>query len=233
MKKTLLLAAAAVATLSSQAAFSDVAKASIEGNPITEGCTIDVTTFHDNDWWVDPDTDEKDHMGGGYQYVAEIDVENLKAAEIATSIKVEYTDMPTEAMAVAEPEVWGTLQICQKGAACFPDLSVTTKIDANATLTWQFDNNLPCAYPDAEGDHDALEKVAADRKYKVTLTADSEAVSFFVNFKTVKEDTGVAGVAVAEGAAEYFDLQGRRVANPEKGLYIVKKNGKTSKMVIR
>ena len=232
MKITLLLAAAAVACLSSQAAFSDVGKVSIEGTPVTEGATINVNTYHDEEWWEDPDTNEKEHMGGGFQYVAEIDLENLKDAEIPTTITVDYTDHPTQAMAEADRDAWGSLQICQKGAMCFPGLSVDSTIPAKGTITWQFDNKIPCAYPDAEDEHDAMEKAQPNRKYKVTLTADSQTLSFFVNFQYV-DDTRVSDVIAADGAAEYFDLQGRRVANPANGLYIGKQNFKTSKMVIR
>ena len=238
MKKTLLLAAAAVATLTSQAAFSDVAKVSIEGVAVEDGATINVDTHHDEEWWVDPDTGDKEYMGGGYTYVAEIDIENLKGAEVPTTITVDYTDHPSQAMAEAAPDVWGTLQICQKGAMCFPGLTVDTTIPADGAITWQFDNKVPCAYPDIADedgnapDHNPMDKAEPNRKYKVTLTVDSQTLSFFVNFQYVN-DTRVGDVIAADGAAEYFDLQGRRVANPANGLYIVKKNGKTSKMVIR
>ncbi|MCM1310247.1 MAG: Ig-like domain-containing protein [Bacteroides sp.] len=44
--------------------------------------------------------------------------------------------------------------------------------------------------------------------------------------------TSIADIAAAEGAAEYFDLQGRRVARPTKGnLYILKQGSKVSKQV--
>lgn len=52
-----------------------------------------------------------------------------------------------------------------------------------------------------------------------------------VYFKT--DDPGSVGIVAAEGAAEYFNLQGVRVAQPENGLYIVRQNGKVSKQVIR
>lgn len=47
------------------------------------------------------------------------------------------------------------------------------------------------------------------------------------------KDTAVKALNVAEGEAEYFNLQGVRVANPENGLYIVRKAGKVTKEVIR
>ena len=51
----------------------------------------------------------------------------------------------------------------------------------------------------------------------------------------VKGGAGVENVAVdaAEGAAEYFDLQGRKVAEPKAGLYLVKRGGKVAKEIIK
>ncbi|MDE6811558.1 MAG: starch-binding protein, partial [Muribaculaceae bacterium] len=41
--------------------------------------------------------------------------------------------------------------------------------------------------------------------------------------------TGVAAIEAAEGEVEFFNLQGVRVDNPEKGIYIMVKNGKANK----
>lgn len=49
------------------------------------------------------------------------------------------------------------------------------------------------------------------------------------NFAT----TGVENVSVADGDAEYFNLQGMRVENPESGLYIRRQGGTISKVYIR
>lgn len=49
-----------------------------------------------------------------------------------------------------------------------------------------------------------------------------------------KVSSGVAGVEVSEDApAVYYNLQGVRVANPENGLYIVVKGGKSQKVLVR
>lgn len=45
--------------------------------------------------------------------------------------------------------------------------------------------------------------------------------------------SSVKGIEVAEGEAEYFNMQGVRVANPENGLYIVRKAGKVTKEFVR
>ena len=54
---------------------------------------------------------------------------------------------------------------------------------------------------------------------------------------TVKENpnTGIDGVdaEAANAPAEYFDLQGRKVANPEAGLYLVKRGNKVTKELLK
>lgn len=48
------------------------------------------------------------------------------------------------------------------------------------------------------------------------------------------DPSGIADVkALTNGKAQYFDMQGREVANPTKGMYIVKTNGTSKKVNIR
>lgn len=44
--------------------------------------------------------------------------------------------------------------------------------------------------------------------------------------------TGVEGVAAEDGEAQYFTLQGVKVANPDKGLFIKVQNGKATKVIL-
>ena len=46
------------------------------------------------------------------------------------------------------------------------------------------------------------------------------------------ESSGIEDVNVNEGEVEYYNLQGVKVENPEKGVYIMKQGGKTSKVVL-
>ncbi len=52
---------------------------------------------------------------------------------------------------------------------------------------------------------------------------------------TVKANSGIEGVdtEAANAPAEYFDLQGRKVANPEAGLYLVKRGNKVTKEILK
>lgn len=45
-------------------------------------------------------------------------------------------------------------------------------------------------------------------------------------------ETSVIGIEAEEGEAEYYTLQGVRVANPEKGIYVRVANGKAAKVVL-
>ena len=46
------------------------------------------------------------------------------------------------------------------------------------------------------------------------------------------ESSGIEDVNVNDGEVEYYNLQGVKVENPEKGIYIMKQGGKTSKVVL-
>lgn len=58
---------------------------------------------------------------------------------------------------------------------------------------------------------------------------ESEGIHLY-RYMTSEEATGVTEVEVAEGGeAEWYDLNGRRVAAPCKGIYILKQGTKVSK----
>lgn len=65
---------------------------------------------------------------------------------------------------------------------------------------------------------------------EISRNAGTGVVSFLA---TVDKDiTGVDAVEAEQGEAEYYTLQGVRLANPEKGLYIRVQNGKADKVVL-
>lgn len=51
------------------------------------------------------------------------------------------------------------------------------------------------------------------------------------NLEVVQGESGAVNVVVADGDVQYFDLAGRRVANPDKGIYIKKAGNKAEKVV--
>lgn len=65
-----------------------------------------------------------------------------------------------------------------------------------------------------------------------TYTVTANTVSGAIAISEV-DSTGVEAIVTAEGEAEYFSLDGVKVANPENGLYIRKCCGKTSKVLVK
>ena len=61
----------------------------------------------------------------------------------------------------------------------------------------------------------------------------SDAISFNIKFN-YKGENSVDGIAVDNSAAEYYNFQGMKVANPEKGgMYIVRRGNTVSKEIVR
>lgn len=55
----------------------------------------------------------------------------------------------------------------------------------------------------------------------------------FVNYSLEPGTSGVSGIQSDDSEVEYYNLQGVKVANPEKGIYVIRKGNTTRKAVIR
>ena len=78
--------------------------------------------------------------------------------------------------------------------------------------------------------------VSIDAAVPYNLSQGNYMILWDYNTKMVtfiKAIDGVDGITADEGEPEYFTLQGVRVAQPEEGIYIVRKGGKSTKEVIR
>lgn len=80
--------------------------------------------------------------------------------------------------------------------------------------------------------------VAGGEPVKCTLTPGKYNFNFSISGvntglmgATSAEEDAVEGISAASGSAVYYNLQGVRVANPEKGIYIKVADGKTSKVI--
>ena len=71
-------------------------------------------------------------------------------------------------------------------------------------------------------------------KFTVRNASDSsDAISFTFKFN-YKGNDAIDGIEADNAAAEYYNLQGVKVANPEKGgMYIVRRGAKVSKEIVR
>lgn len=65
-------------------------------------------------------------------------------------------------------------------------------------------------------------------EYKFSLDAKTMTLTI-----TPDDESGIASVASDNVEAKYFNLQGVQVSNPENGLFIVVKGGKTSKVLVK
>lgn len=85
------------------------------------------------------------------------------------------------------------------------------------------------------GDEQKIGEVAVDAEFIMTseLNGETVTITFFVK-ENVGSGAGVDDVLVDMNApAVYYDLQGRKIANPAKGLYIINRGGKVTKEFIR
>lgn len=88
-------------------------------------------------------------------------------------------------------------------------------IELNTEMTWNYNAN----------------DSSAPSKFEGTITCVISALKQPATV-TFAEGVGVEAVTTASADAEYFNMQGVRVANPDKGLYIVRKGDKVSKVVL-
>ena len=105
------------------------------------------------------------------------------------------------------------------------DSSWASMVDNEAAVstTENADGTVSVIYPITPA---IIETINAAKEFIVNTDAE------VVGVKYVSASTGLAAIAAdADAPAEYYDLQGRRVANPSAGLYIVRQGSKVSKVV--
>lgn len=65
----------------------------------------------------------------------------------------------------------------------------------------------------------------------ITLKVQSTTTTYAVFTSGLYEYSSVSGISAEVGEAVYYDLQGRKISNPEKGIFIQVQNGKALKVV--
>ena len=71
-----------------------------------------------------------------------------------------------------------------------------------------------------------------DGSWKLSYFARANGVDSEVKTLSVSKTTGIEGIAAEDGAAEWFNLQGVRVSEPQQGIYVRVANGKAAKVVV-
>ena len=77
--------------------------------------------------------------------------------------------------------------------------------------------------------------VQSGKSYNLTYIAKDTKTGLESEPKTVSisTTTGIAAIEAENGTAEYFTLQGVRVAEPTNGIYIRVANGKATKVTVK
>ncbi len=230
MKKLLLLSALAISALGMNAAsFGDYFKVEFEGKEIANGETIIIAEPEYADEW-------------GQMWAAPVKVINLQDeyrpvfGELMYSIPATRTDLRNEQGARA--------QLCYAGAyrglnnclsngneTCVSYAFVNVPEAGVDTFEWDVDVN----YDESQLSNPVtlqLNMFAAEGDGEKPETCELIDGTDFTMTIVFGAQATVVGITDEAAAPVYYNLQGMRVANPEKGgLYIVKKGTKTMKKV--
>ena len=169
----------------------------------------------------------------GVNYEPKIQVISKENDSRAIFGQLGYTGKPSKAEQQADPTKWGGPSLCYEGAdaydgypsgSCLPEKTT----DAGSGFVW-----VPAAGTDTfKWDvHVFYVDVNTVSTYRLTMVAmngepgsdleETDAV-FTVDITFAKDASGVDPIEDETAASGvYYDLQGRRVENPVKGLYIV------------
>lgn len=225
MKKLLLLSALAVSAMGVNAeGFGDYYKLLYEGQEVTNGQEIVIKDAHYDAEWKE------------YSYECLLAIENQKDEPGKMFGGMYFTGTPTyqevsEGM-MQTPWTWGMPQIC--GEQCFgmkPDYvgeGYYEILPSSAGLEQSWQIHIQSIATDDKVSKYDLFFAACDENGERIEDAD---ISLHLVFGD--EGSGVESISVADEAPVFYDLQGRMVANPEKGIYIVKRGAKVAKELVR
>lgn len=252
MKKLILTSLLAAATLASQAGYRDYFYMTYKGQEIANGATIVC-----NDYVLDEEG-YFDEASGDFLPCMNFECE-LNTVVVADGTQYAEGGMyyynPTEA-SFLEKFKSGAPGFCANPGSCYTanyDLENNCGFSANIAFAeknpigWLIHlyETLPGTFTEATF---MVKFVACERvdspqgEFQNPIDGDDKMpydlfpyengdYTFYLKF--TPSANSVAELGVAEGAAEYYNLQGVRVAEPEEGLYIVRRGSKVTKELIR
>lgn len=225
-------------TGASAQSFSDLYTVSYEGKTIENGGYIESAEYDEDAGWFHCDFDivlKGNHSSASVTYLCD------------------YTTLPTYEMAVGNSIEWGTPSVCYDagsfGRFCVPNQDpIVSTYDLKTTDPIQIQFHV-LADPNEEfgPDFNPMDPSTWPKPFKPSLTSHYLfTLSAVVDGKPAS-DTFTINVLIGENAlavdaigadtdspAVYYDLQGRRVANPAQGqLVIERKGGKAVKKIVR
>lgn len=114
------------------------------------------------------------------------------------------------------------------------DVEIYYSLKEGSTITEPANapEKVPAGYTKYDGNPLTIE---ANKQYTLTYIAKDTKTGLESEPKTVSFSTtvGIAAIEAENGTAEYFTLQGVRVAEPTNGIYIRVANGKASKVTVK
>lgn len=230
MKKLLLLAAltASFATANAEG-FGDYFKLSYDGAPIEDGQIVVVSNYYDDLLIEYPEL--AGVMSGNLKCVAEIYATNVTEEPVMIEFSLNVINPTEEEFAGGE---YGNYQLCyyfESGAGnCLPESSIKDFYTVADPVSAEEYIRLD------------VDQIKFTDLAPVTLQLDVRAMeddevagtsTIYINFTHEKDITmAVDGIEAASGESEYFNLQGVRICEPQKGqLVIERKSGKTVKRI--
>lgn len=179
---------------------------------------------------------------GNYSYVAIVSGGTGKNPLAASYINIGWKQVPAESNVAATPEFKNDLPNPLRAGTTLELISATegAKISYKVVYTDTADEVVDFDAITATEAQTApvsftIPDDAAQKHMRLwaQATADGfEASEPFITTAYVDFPTGVIGIEAEESEAEYYTLQGVRVANPEKGIYVRVANGKAAKVVL-
>lgn len=224
MKKLLLLAALAASFTSAYAdAFSDVFTLSYNDQPVANGETIVVDNYLNE--WYDPQYPDDP---ANWAALAQIKATNKSDSSTELSF-ILTVESPTEDAFFDKKNKYGTLQVC------YTPESGTGNCFGGATKNHPYISKsigkvFPGSYVLFDIDQKGFENMDPVT-LKFELNFDDESSVVYIKFNHLKDITmGVNDIVAESAPTEYYNLQGVRVSEPQKGnLYIVRSGKKVSK----
>lgn len=207
MKKFLLSAALVAATIGANAAAFEF---EYEGAKVENGGTVTVTK------WILDDEDAEKMPTLASRQDGDVNVKNLSGGNLELTFDLTPVEVADGA----------AIQFCYDINESF--IGNCWENHTGNKLTLKADDVF-----NAQLHYTAPERAAYKSSYTLKVSGAGETQSITIVFDTT--GTGaVEGIEVENNVpAEYYNLNGVRVNNPEKGIYIVKRGEKVTKEVVR
>lgn len=216
-------------SVETQAKYSDYFRVYHDGIELVPGDTVYCSNYQE----IVFQNIVKFHYEGSVNVVNQLDESNINWA------KLTYSDCPTEEQSNSDKEFWGNLALCYYGgdengemASCMSPTGSAVRIPNNEYDCFEWHPQLQNASPQCRSAYTLILKAAFGELAwsNYTFAEDSE-FSITIIFAP-KETAKIDALPMDNSQPVYYDLNGRSVDNPRKGLYIVKRGNSYSKEYI-